>query len=345
MSMTPRRTAAAERLVLVGAMSGLWSCGLVADGVVVTLKVWQLFALFAFTALAVVGGFAAVTVVSSHGSSPSQESLLVNAARSLSGARSVRLDGAAKVAATQRGEQQGGAATIRGGISKGAVSLAGAVKLDTSDGKQTLPFGLRMTSQKLYVQLMGAWYSSSTTDLKQRASAAADSAAGTDKKSSQSLLEKLRTLMAANDIAAHAFIGEVSHGPELDGSKTWQWQGTLDPEGALAMAAKYGGAKGRLSAAEREKAQTVLQQLAALSSITVVAGTDGKPRRLEIKLDANKAELAALDKASGEDAGGDLSELHASVRFDLTHWNKPVEVVAPSAAKPIEQLLAGMLEG
>jgi len=270
------------------------------------------------------------------GTAPSQQALLVNAARSLSGATSVRFDAIAEVSAMQNGKDIGGDASLRGGVARHAVSLDGSVKVHARAGEETLPFGLRVTGRQLYVNVLGRWYSASLDHVKRQALKRANTAARPGER--QSLLRKLHTLMAANDIAGHAFTGEVSRGSKLDGTDTWQWQGTVDPDGALAMLAKY-APPAKLDAAKRALARRMLEQLAKLSTLTVIAGTDGRPRRAEVKIDANAAQLASLTQAAGAAAAaGQLSELHASVRIDLSHWNEHVSVTAPSGAKPIEQL-------
>jgi hypothetical protein len=277
-----------------------------------------------------------------RGGTPSQQALLVNAARSLSDVQSAQLNAAVNVSTTDKGKLSGGSATIRGGVSKQAVSLDGAVKTNSSGVEQDLPFSLRVTPKQLYVKLLGDWYSSNLKDLKQQAEQTADKAAGHDKR--QSLLAKLRTLMKANDIAEHAFSGTVTRGPKLD-TDTWRWQGTVDPDGALAMIVKYGGTDLQLKPGDRARAEKALAQLADLAQITVIAGTDGKPRRLEVRVDASEAQLDTLNKTLEMKAADNLEGVHASVRIDLSHWNEPVTVTAPAGAKPIDQLLSGLFGG
>jgi hypothetical protein len=271
---------------------------------------------------------------------PTQQDLLVNAARSLSGTKSVRLDGAVQVSVTRRARTESWSAELHGGVAKPAISLVGSVGVDTGGGEsKTYPFALRLAAKTLYAQINGSWYSASLTDVRRKSAAAASAAA--DGKP-RSLLAKLRTLLAAQDIAKHAFSGTVAQGPELDGKKTWEWQGTVDPEGALAMAAKYGGKKARLTPEKRRQALAVLEQLGRICRITVVAGSDRKPRRLEITVDADRQQADKLARASGQAAAGDFDALHARLRLDLSHWNEPVHATAPSGARPLEQLLSGV---
>jgi hypothetical protein len=264
---------------------------------------------------------------------PTQQDVLVNAARSLSGTKSVRLDAAVQVSVTRRHKTERWSADLRGGVSKPTVSLAGSVDA----GKKTYPFALRIAAKTLYAQLKGTWYSAPVGKLKRESIAVSGE--------HRSLLGKLRTLLAAEDIAAHAFRGTVTHGLKVDGSETWQWQGTVDPEGLLAMAAKYGGDRAKLTPAKHEQALSVLEQLAKLCRITVVTGSDGKPRRLEIDIDAGRQQVAELARAAREKRADDLDAVHATLRLDLSHWNEPVAAATPSGAKPLGELLSGIFSG
>lgn len=263
------------------------------------------------------------------GTAPSQRALLVNAARSLSDATSAQFDAVAHVSARQKGKPVGGDARLRGGVSKDAVSLDGSAKQD----KKSFPFGLRVDGKHLYLNVLGDWYSAGLDNVKRQALKRAKTLAGPRRR--QSLLQKLHTLMAANDIAGHAFAGKVSRGPKLDGADTWQWRGTVNPDGALAMLAKYAP-----PFAKRAQEKRVLELLRKLSTFTVIAGTDGRPRRVEVRIDASASQVASLAKMPGgtATAAGELSEVHASMRIDLSRWNEKVEVTAPSGAKPIERL-------
>jgi len=264
---------------------------------------------------------------------PTQQDVLLNAARSLSGTKSVQLDGTVQVSVTQRRRTENWSAELHGGISKPAVSLAGSV--DT--GRRTYPFALRVAARTLYAQLHGTWYSAPLGELKRESVAASGK--------QRSLFGKLRTLFAAEDIAAHAFRGTVTRGPELDGAETWQWRGTVDPEGALAMAAKYGGDDAKLTPEKRGETLDVLEQLAHVCRITVVAGGDGKPRRIELEVEADRQQVAALGRAAREARAVDVGAVHAKLRLDLTHWNEPVHAAAPPGARPLGQLLSGMFSG
>ncbi|MFL5928966.1 MAG: hypothetical protein ACJ77E_18715 [Gaiellaceae bacterium] len=284
----------------------------------------------------------AVVAAGCFSATPTQEDLLVNAARALSGTKSVHVDAAVQVSVTrQTTRTESWSAELRGGIAKPAMSLAGAVAVDKAGGEpRTYPFALRLAAKTLYAQIKGGWYSASLRDLRRQSAAAASAAAGGKPRS---LIAKLRRLRAAQEIAKHAFRGTVTRGPELDGQKTWEWQGTVDPEGAVAMAAKYGGDRATLTPGKRRQAVAALEQLARVCRITVVAGSDGKPRRLEITVDADRQQAGKLARAAGQ--AGDADAVHARLRLDLSHWNEPVEATAPARARPIEQLLKGVVGG
>src|SRR5205814_6595543 len=87
---------------------------------------------------------------------PTQQDLLVNAARSLSGTKSVRLDGAVQVSVTRGARTESWSAELHGGVAKPAISLAGSVGVDTGGGEsKTYPFALRLAAKTLYAQING----------------------------------------------------------------------------------------------------------------------------------------------------------------------------------------------
>jgi hypothetical protein len=274
---------------------------------------------------------------------PSQQDLLVKAARSLSAAKSAQIDARARLSVEQQDGTTSGLATIRGGLSPQATSLAGSVKFGTDGADRRIGYGLRVKPKQLFVKIMDGWYSAPLSDLKQQAKDQLSGVAAGSKAKPKSLIAKLRTLMAANDIASHAFTGEITHGPKIDEGETWQWSGTISPEGVIAMVEKYDSKDlEEAKPADREKAKKLLAQLAKVSTITVVVDEGGKPLQLELAIDATKQQIAAIAKAAEEKAGADVKAVHAKICVDLSHYNEPVTVSAPAGAQPIDELLSGL---
>lgn len=271
-----------------------------------------------------------------------QTDVLSNALISLSGTESVRIDANVKVNAKGVNGGESGSASLSGYVSKNdRASLDGSFTY-TKDGKpKEMMFGLRLTKEKLYLKLMSDWYMASLKDLKEMA----DQQAAQSKKDPRTIIERLRTRAALRDISRNAFVGAVSDGPRLDGVETTQWKGTIDPDGVIEMAIKYGGDDASMTDEERAKAKATLAQISKLLEITVVVGKDdGKPRRIVTRFQANEAEMKEIQKAAGEAGTGDYpDQLDVSVKINLSDYDKPFDVDEPEGAKPIEQLLGAFL--
>ena len=235
-------------------------------------------------------------------------------------------------------------ARLNGDLGEKKASLAGSLDFQSrGQSKQSFSGGLRLTSKKLFVELMNEWYVSSLAELK----ALGEQRAGKLSESPLSIVDRLRARSAVQDIAESAFVGEVSDGPVLDGVETVSWVGTLNPQGVLDMALKYGGENGKLDPAERQQVLAALEVAAKLSTLTVVVGSeDGRPRQLKFAFTANQAELAEIATAAGEASGADdLEKISFELQVDLSRYDEEFAVTEPQGAKSMDELLQGIFGG
>lgn len=178
------------------------------------------------------------------------------------------------------------------------------------------------TGGKAYVQYNKRWF-----ELPSTAAQAATSAVGFNPK----------------EIASH-LDAEVFSGPTMDGVKTWQLDGRLNPDSLSALAALASGMPGSLKVGE----------LAADTQVELVVGQDDDlPRRLWLHLDGNPLDWIELPQVSNQQGQDPTEGLEGRVAVDLeftfSDWGKPVKVQAPAKAKPLGALLrspaAPMLPG
>jgi hypothetical protein len=235
-------------------------------------------------------------------------------------------------------------ARLNGDLGEKRASLAGTLDFQShGQSKQSFSGGLRLTSEKLFVGLMNEWYVSSLAELK----ALGEQRTEKLSESPLSIIERLRARSAIQDIAESAFVGEVSDGPVLDGVETVRWEGTLNPEGVLDMALKYGGENGKLDAAERQRVLAALEVAAKLSTLTVIVGSeDGRPRQVTLSFEADQAELAEIAAAAGETSEANEPEkIDFELQVDVSRYDEEFSVTEPQGAKPMEELLQGIFGG
>jgi hypothetical protein len=297
--------------------------------------------LAAFASAVLVAGCGSGDKVSS-GAEPGD--VLANALISLNGVDSAKFD--AQVDFSAEGPNGGqGSLSLSGQSGKKKLSLDGKVKLDAQQLKQDLQLGLRVSSEKVFVGLMEKWYVTNLADLRKMAEAQASRAS----KSPLDIVDRLRARAAIRDIAKTAFVGQVSDGPETDGVATVRWQGTLSPEGLIAVALKYGGDDLALNAEERQQALAVAEELAKLFKMTLLVGSaDGRPRQFVATFSADRSQMRKVAAAAGEEVSStDPTNIDLRLQVDLSNYNEDFTVEEPQNASSLDDLLGdafGMTE-
>jgi len=217
-------------------------------------------------------------------------------------------------------------AKLSGGFSRQAISITGAVQALGRNER----IEARADRTRSFVQFGGTWYGPGDGLDTAQSSSPADSA------------ELRRAVALLREHGDDVIAGEVTAGPDIDGP-TWQVSGPLDANGILAAAR----AEGEPLDADDQQAVRVL---APLVRATFAAGREDKlPRRMGVRLDLSRDQVARLRALAGEQAEDfPLEEMRAGITVDMSRWGAPVRIEAPADPQPFEALqgaLGGALLG
>ncbi|MFL5859634.1 MAG: hypothetical protein ACJ780_02480 [Solirubrobacteraceae bacterium] len=209
-------------------------------------------------------------------------------------------------------------ADVSGALSRSAAGLTGSVSLL---GK-SYQLAVRADQDRTFVQFGGTWYGPGK------------GMTSTDSSNSTNPNQLIGFLRKYGD---ELITGKVSAGPRLDGSNTWQIDGTLNADGIVRAAQS----QGRLATAS---AQAALRAFAPLVHVTYAVGDqDHLPRQLKLSAHANKQQLDTLNTlASGSDKLP-LNELQLSASLELSNWGQPVTIEAPANPQPMHALDGALL--
>lgn len=216
--------------------------------------------------------------------------------------------------------------TVSGAAAADAVDLAGEVLF----AGQRHKLGLKADAKQSFIGWADAWYGP------QPGVRARDS----DVAAAQRDYEQ-----AAAAVRKHAdklLDGEVSDGPELDGTDTWQLDGTVSADGIAKIAAAEGQP---LSA----KQQSTLNAVTSQVKISLAVGQDdGLPRRAHVKVDLSERQLAKLKSTAPASGPLPVDRIRASLTLTMSDYGTKVDVKAPQNAQPVDALgdaLLGALTG
>jgi hypothetical protein len=212
---------------------------------------------------------------------------------------------------------------LEGDASTSAFSAEGSVSALGNDYS-----GKLLADQKgLYLELLGTWYGS--TELGIDALMRLGRARGG---SSQFEPEQ-----ALRQHADEVLTGDISDGPTLDGTATWEFKGHLDADGIARVSDEYG----QPLDAQEKKALEVLQ---GPTDFTFDVGKDDHLlRKFELSVALDSGQLSALTSSSSSLGG--LSDFDLSLTLELGNWGEPVSISPPSSFKPLSDLAAGLFSG
>jgi hypothetical protein len=214
-----------------------------------------------------------------------------------------------------------------GGLSKGAVTLAGTFGLL---GK-SYSAEARVGQSETYVNLLGSWYGDSTKGLGDAKQSAQDKAGS--KADPEQVKKALRWIYDHSDEVLDA---QVTAGPDIDGP-TWQAKGHCRADAVVDLVGRNGAA---VSSADRKGIET----LCRLTEITYVIGADDHlPRELRVVADLDNQAITQLAAGSGDGSARELDALHMDVAVKLTQWGQDVTFKAPANPKPMEDLGTALL--
>jgi len=271
---------------------------------------------------------------------PSPSALVIDSARALKAQKPARFafDTQARVdevvpaaGAGPQVQQFAGAPSslgLSGALSPEAVQADGSA----SFAGQTFTAEALAGAQEVYVRFLGSWYGTKAIGLQQLRQQA-EQAGG--KSSDQAFNELVANI---ERYGKDVFTGEVTEGPEVDGTPTWQSEGTLNVDGLEQIAEQQGQ---QVTAEDRE----VLEKVAQGTTLTYLIGQEDKlPRRVKFALDIKPSEFAASARENSEDLK-QVEQVKASFTVNMSKWGEPVKITPPANFQPIEQLAQRLLGG
>jgi hypothetical protein len=201
-----------------------------------------------------------------------------------------------------------------------AVDITGKAKLRGQDYQ----LAVRANEAKTFIQFMNTWYGpdKGITDT--------TSSTATDPAELKQALLKLRQY--GNDVVT----GKVTEGDEVDGQKTWQFDGTLNPDGIVKVAQAEGDP---MSADD----QTALRAIAPLIKLKFATGQkDGLIRMVGVNFTLSEAQIKMLNGAAGS-SQVPLKSLAVNMTVKISDYGTPVTIQAPANPQPTKALGGALL--
>jgi hypothetical protein len=201
-----------------------------------------------------------------------------------------------------------------------AVDITGKASV----GGQDYQMAVRADDQKSFIQFMNTWYGPDK-GIKDTTSSTA-----TDPAELKKALLKLRQY--GNDVVK----GKVTEGDDVDGQKTWQFDGTLNPDGIV----KVAQAEGQPMSADD---QTGLRAIAPLVKLKFATGQkDGMIRMVGVDFKLTEAQIKLLNTSSGS-SKLPLKALAVSMTVKISDYGTPVTIQAPANPQPTKALGGALL--
>jgi hypothetical protein len=208
---------------------------------------------------------------------------------------------------------------VSGKASPKAVDIAGKASVRGT----SYQLAIRADEQKSFIQFMNTWYGPD------------DGITGTTEGSSTDPAELKQALLALRKYGNDVLKGKVAEGPELDGQKTWEFNGTLNPDGIV----KVAKAEGQPLTADD---QTGLRAIAPLIKIKFATGQqDGLLREASFDFKLNANQLKLLNQAG--DSEIPLKELAVKLTVKLSDYGTAVTIEEPADPQPTKALGGALL--
>jgi hypothetical protein len=252
------------------------------------------------------------------GPPPSQSSFAADALLALRDA------GSAHVVVEAKGGNISGTNAQLGIHFEGDVStsaLAGDLEVSFPGG--TLGARVLVDEHDLYVRFMSQWYH------EDRGVSDALKNAGEE---NGELLMELATPAGLGKLFTQLFEGDIAQGPDIDGARTWEFDGRLRAETFANLVEKYGGVK------LTDNDRALFDKVAATSHIVVDVGQDDDlPRKIALTL--NPPKDLHFDSEELESSDGAFS-----VTVELSDFGEDVSFTPPKDPRPLDELF-GQLFG
>ena len=200
------------------------------------------------------------------------------------------------------------------------VDIAGKANVKGQDYQ----LAVKADQQQSFIQFMNTWYGPDDGIDSTTQSAGADPA---------ELKEALLTVRQyANDVLK----GEVSEGDEVDGQKTWKFDGGLNPDGIV----KVAEAEGEPMSADDQAGMRAIAPLIKLSFST--GQEDGLFREVAMQFKLTEQQIKILDSSSSS-SDVPLKALAVDMTVKLSDYGTDVKIQAPANPQPTKALGGALL--
>jgi hypothetical protein len=201
-----------------------------------------------------------------------------------------------------------------------AVDISGKANVSGQDYQMAV----RADDKQSFIQFMNTWYGPDKGIKDTTSSTATDPA------------ELKKTLLKLRQYGNDVVTGKVTEGDEVDGQKTWQFDGTLNPDGIV----KVAQAEGQPLSADD---QTGLRAIAPLVKIKFATGQeDGLIRMVGVDFKLSEAQIKMLNGAAGS-SQLPLKSLAVNMTVKISDYGTPVTIEAPANPQPTKALGGALL--
>ena len=209
---------------------------------------------------------------------------------------------------------------ISGKGSSKAVDIAGKANVKGQDYQ----LAVRADETKSFIQFMNTWYGpdkgiTSTTQ-----------STGTDPAELKQALLKVRQY--GNDVLK----GEVTEGDEVDGQKTWKFDGGLNPDGIV----KVAEAEGEPMTADDQAGLRAIAPLVKLSFST--GQKDGLFREVKMSFKLTEQQIKVLNSSS-DSSDVPLKALAVDMTVKVSDYGTDVKIEEPANPQPTKALGGALL--
>ena len=209
---------------------------------------------------------------------------------------------------------------ISGKGSATAIDIAGKANVRGTDYQ----LAVRADEQQSFIQFMNTWYGP------------ADGIKDTTKSTATDPAELKQMLLKLRQYGNDVLKGEVTEGDEVDGQKTWVFNGALNPDGIVKVAA----AEGEPMDADD---QAGLRAIAPLVKLEFATGQeDGLFREFGVDFKLTEPQIKLLNSSAGSDQLP-LKALSLKLNVKLSDYGTDVTIQEPANPQPTKALGGALL--
>jgi hypothetical protein len=207
---------------------------------------------------------------------------------------------------------------ISGKASAKAVDISGKANVKGKDYQM----GVRANEANTFIQFMNTWYGPE------------DGIDKTTQDTGANPAELKQALEQVKKYGNEVLQGEVTEGDEIDGQKTWQFNGTLNPDGIV----KVAQAEGEPLSTED---QTGLRAIAPLIKLSFSTGQDdGLFHQFGVKFKLTEQQIKVLNTGS---TPVPLQAIDVNLDVKITDYGTDVQIETPGDVQPTDALGGALL--